>query len=252
MASDRPLLYSSLAGWFHLLTHPADYEEEAEIYRREILDACQFTPRTMLELGSGGGNNASHLKAHFEITLTDLSPEMLALSRTLNPELEHIEGDMRTVRLGRTFDVVFAHDAVSYLPDGAGVGAAVQTAWEHLVPGGVALFCPDDLAETWEESTDSGGHNGDDGRGLRYVGWAHRTGIEAPRYNYDFAYLLREADGGMSVLQDRHICAAHPQATWLGAFEDAGFDVEMKELRHSEVEPGSTFHFVARKEGIRD
>jgi trans-aconitate methyltransferase len=249
MASDRPLLYSSLAGWFHLLTHPKDYEEEAEIYRREFMDACAFTPRTLLELGSGGGNNASHLKKHFEITLTDLSPEMLALSKTINPELEHFEGDMRTLRLGRQFDLVFAHDAVSYLRDEASVRAAVQTAWEHLAPGGVALFCPDDLAEQWNESTDSGGHNGDDGRGLRYVAWAHRRGMEAPEYSYDFAYLLREADGSMSVLHDRHICAAHPRDTWLKAFTDAGFEVEMKELRHSEVEAGSTFHFVAVKPG---
>ena len=70
---------------------------------------------TLLELGSGGGNNASHLKHRFECTLTDLSPEMLALSRTLNPECEHIEGDMRTLRLERTFDAVFVHDAIAYI-----------------------------------------------------------------------------------------------------------------------------------------
>jgi hypothetical protein len=40
---------------------------------------------------------------------------MLALSMTVNPECEHIEGDMRTLRLGHTFDAVFLHDAVMYL-----------------------------------------------------------------------------------------------------------------------------------------
>ena len=39
--------------------------------------------RTLLELGSGGGNNASHLKARFECTLTDLSPDVLALRRSI-------------------------------------------------------------------------------------------------------------------------------------------------------------------------
>ena len=76
-------------------------------------------PGTLLELGSGGGNNASHLKARFNCTLTDISPDMLALSRTLNPECEHLEGDMRTLRLGRTFDVVFIHDAI-VVPDDRG------------------------------------------------------------------------------------------------------------------------------------
>ena len=41
------------------------------------------------------------------MTLVDLSDGMLAVSRQLNPECEHHLGDMRTVRLGRTFDAVW-------------------------------------------------------------------------------------------------------------------------------------------------
>lgn len=247
MADERPLMYSELASWFHLLTAPADYEEESGIYLRDLREACAFEPKTMLELGSGGGNNASHLKKHLEMTLTDLSPEMLALSKTLNPELEHIEADMRTLRLGRQFDLVFAHDAVSYLLTEDDVRAAIRTAWEHLRPGGVALFGPDDLAEHWAEAEDCGGHSDTSGKGMRYLEWAHRRGIESPRYYTDYAYLLREADGTVRVAKDRHTCAAHPRATWVAAFEDQGFTVEVKELVHSEVDAGSTFHFVARK-----
>ena len=111
-------MYSDLAPWFHLLTHPSDYTDEAEFVTRVVDEVVGEDARTLLELGSGGGNNASHLKARFECTLTDLSPEMLALSRTLNPECEHLEGDMRTLRLDRTFDIVFIHDAISYLTTG--------------------------------------------------------------------------------------------------------------------------------------
>jgi trans-aconitate methyltransferase len=46
------------------------------------------------------------------LTPVDLSTEMLAISRTLNPECEHIAGDMRTSRLERRFDAVFIHDAI--------------------------------------------------------------------------------------------------------------------------------------------
>src|SRR3990170_737134 len=110
-ALSSPKLYSDLASWFHLLTAPEDYGDEAEYYTRLIVEACEALPRTLLELGSGGGNSASHLKAHFDMTLVDLSPQMLEVSRSLNPECEHIVGDMRTVRLGREFDAVFVHDA---------------------------------------------------------------------------------------------------------------------------------------------
>ena len=98
-------LYSEFADWFHLLTAPADYAEEAAHYRAALLAACEGPAETLLELGSGGGNNASHLKHRFACTLTDLSPRMLAISAALN-----LEGDMRSLRLERTFDLVFAHD----------------------------------------------------------------------------------------------------------------------------------------------
>src|SRR6059058_4645207 len=115
MPDELPRLYTDLAPWFHLLTAPAEYVEEAEFFRRAFLEAADVPPRTLLELGSGGGNIASYYKRHFQATLVDLSPQMLALSRRLNPECEHIQGDMRTVRLGRVFDAVFVHDAVVYL-----------------------------------------------------------------------------------------------------------------------------------------
>src|SRR5512142_3025896 len=132
-----PALYRELAGWFHLLTAPEDYTEESALYTKTIVGACATPPRTLLELGSGGGNNASHMKAHFQMTLTDLSAEMLDVSRRLNPECEHIQGDMRSVRLGRLFDAVFIHDAISYMLTEADLARAIETAYIHCRPGGL-------------------------------------------------------------------------------------------------------------------
>ena len=58
-------MYSDLAPWFHLLTHPSDYGDEAAFVSRVVDDVGDGESHTLLELGSGGGNNASHLKAHF-------------------------------------------------------------------------------------------------------------------------------------------------------------------------------------------
>ena len=107
-----PKLYTDLAPWWPLLSAPEDYEEEAAFYGQALVDGCSGPLRTLLELGIGGGNNASHLKARFEMVLVEPSAGMRAVSRGLNPECEHVEGDMRTVRLGRHFDGVFVHDAV--------------------------------------------------------------------------------------------------------------------------------------------
>ncbi|MGZ5294917.1 MAG: class I SAM-dependent methyltransferase, partial [Actinomycetota bacterium] len=120
---DAPRLYGDLAGWFHLLTAPADYAAGAAHALTTFTGALGEPPATILELGSGGGNHASHMKARATLTLTDRSPAILALSRTINPECEHVAGDMRTLRLGRTFDAVFVHDAISYLTSEADLRA---------------------------------------------------------------------------------------------------------------------------------
>ncbi len=89
----------------------------------------------MLELASGGGNNASHLKAHFQMTLVDVSSPMLRESQRINPECEHLVGDMRSLRLDRRVDSVFVHDAVDYLTNLDDLLAAMATAHLHLKPG---------------------------------------------------------------------------------------------------------------------
>jgi SAM-dependent methyltransferase len=127
---DSPRLYTDLADWWPLLSAPAEYAEEAAIYLDALVAACARRPRTLLELGSGGGNNASHMKGRFEeVVLVDRSPGMLAVSRALNPGCEHVEGDMRTVRLGRQFDCVFVHDAVCYMTTEDDLRRAVETSF---------------------------------------------------------------------------------------------------------------------------
>src|SRR5678810_754859 len=68
MKPDGPKLYSKLASWFHILTAPRDYAEEAEFARGLLSPSIDSSNVSVLELGCGGGNNASHLKAHFTMT----------------------------------------------------------------------------------------------------------------------------------------------------------------------------------------
>jgi len=222
---DQLPLYTELAPWFHLLTAPADYEAGATHALRVFTQALGEPPATILELGSGGGNHASHMKAHATLTLTDASRGMLALSRTINPECEHVEGDMRTLRLGRTFDAVFVHDAISYLTTEGDLSAALETVSVHLRPGGAAILEPDHVRETYADGTDHGGHDGGavDGRALRYVQWRWDPDPRDDWYLDDFAYILREADGVTHVVQDRHRLGMFPRATWFRLLDQAGF-----------------------------
>lgn len=241
-----PRLYRELSSWWPLLSAPEDYVEEAEIYRKALVDACAFEPETLLELGSGGGNNASHLKAHFTLTLVDVSEGMLEVSRALNPECEHHRGDMRTVRLGREFDCVFVHDAVCYMTTETDLRQAMETAFAHLKPGGAALFAPDHVRENFRPSTGHGGHDGDV-RSLRYLEWSWDPDPTDTTCVVDFAYLLRSADGRVEVAHDRHVEGLFPRSDWLRLLAEIGFDARVVPVEHSELDPGTYELFVATK-----
>jgi SAM-dependent methyltransferase len=240
-----PKLYREYAEWWPLLSAPADYLEEATEYTRLILGASNGEARTVLELGSGGGNNASHMKASFDLTLVDRSPQMLAVSRALNPECEHVEGDMRWVRLGRTFDAVFVHDAIAYILTEEDLAAVFATAFEHTGSGGVALFVPDYVRETFEEAADHGGHDGPD-RALRYLEWTWDPDPTDSTHRMDLTYLFHEPDGSVHVELDEHVCGLFPRATWLGLIEASGFEVRAVPLTHDERPVGAEGFLAVR------
>jgi SAM-dependent methyltransferase len=239
-------MYDELASWWPLLSAPADYEEEAASYAAMLAAACDRPLRMVLELGSGGGNNASHLKAGFDMVLVEPSEGMRNISRVLNPECEHIEGDMRTVRLGRQFDAVFVHDAVCYMTSEPDLRLAIETAFLHCRPGGGALFAPDYVAENFQPSTDHGGHDSQT-HGLRYLEWTRDPDPADTTYVVDYAYLMRTPDGAVRVEHDRHVEGLFSRATWLRLLSDAGFEPRIVPLEHSELEPGSHEVFVARR-----
>jgi len=238
-----PSLYSDLAAWWPLLSAPEEYAEEAEFYRQALLSACASPPQTVLELGSGGGSNASHLKHYFRMTLADRSPDMLAVSRALNPECEHVQGDMRTLRLGRLFDAVFIHDAIMYMTSEHDLRQAIETAFVHCRPGGVALFAPDCIRETFRPSTDHGGHDGPQ-RAMRYLEWTYDPDPADSTFLTDFAYLLREADGRVHVEHDQHVLGLFSRGDWLRLIIAAGFEARVLPFEHSQVEPGMVELFL--------
>jgi SAM-dependent methyltransferase len=243
-----PRLYRELAPWWPLLSAPAEYAEEAAFYRRLIIEACKRPPRTLLELGCGGGNNASFLKAHFRMTLVDVSPEMLTVSRALNPECAHLEGDMRTVRLRRRFDAVFIHDAIAYMTTERDLCGALETAFVHCRPGGAAIFCPDYIRENFRPATNHGGHDGQL-RSLRYLEWIWDPDPADTTYVADFAYLLREQDGSVRTEHERHVLGLFGRQDWLRLLAAVGFEARAVPFEHSEIDPGTHEVFVGAKAG---
>jgi trans-aconitate methyltransferase len=213
-----PRLYTDLADWFHLLTHPKDYVSEAKWIAAQLKIPGVKMP-ALLELGSGGGNNASHLKKHFDMTLTDISPQMLKLSKRINPDLPHKAGDMRALRLNKEFDAVLIHDAIMYMTSARDLSRAIKTAALHLKPGGMLLIQPDFLEETFEPKLDRGGHKGD-GRVLEYIATEKRRGA-TNKVDVKFTIKLTE-NGQTRLVADRHVVGLFARQTWLDTIKAAG------------------------------
>lgn len=239
-------MYTDLAPWWPLLSPPGEYEEEAAIYSAAILEHARGTPRTVLELGSGGGNNAVHLKSSFELTLVDLSEGMLAESRHLNPGLPHHQGDMRNVRLGETFDVVFIHDAISYITTREDLKRTMETASAHCAKGGLLLIAPDETRETFEPDTTCGGSDDGD-RGFRYMEWVWDPDPDDELIVTDYAFLIREPGGEVSVVHDRHVHGLFPRQVWLDTMASVGFEAYTKCYEHSEIPEGRELFIGIRR-----
>jgi trans-aconitate methyltransferase len=232
--------YDELAHWWPLFSPPEHYAVEAEDLLPRLGPPPTVRPATLLELGSGGGSLASHLKRHYRLTLTDRSRGMLAVNQAVNPECEHFRGDMRTLRLDRTFDVVLIHDAIMYATKPDDVLATLRTAAIHCRHDGTVAVLPDCVKETFTPGTDEGGSDGEDGRALRYLEWRWDPDPVDDTYTVDYAFLLREADGEVSVVHDRHVEGVFDRTQWLEWFTEVGLSA------HSSLDPWSRDVFIAR------
>ncbi len=218
-------MYRDLAYLWPLVSPVEEYVEEAEVLRAAFKDRLGPGRHSLLDLGIGGGHHIAPLVGDFDVTGVDLSPEMLAHSKRLNPDVDHHVGDMRTIRLDRKFDAVLIHDSIGHMLTENDLRAAVETAVAHLRPGGVLIACPDWCRETFpdEHVTHSTNRRGD-------------TSLTCIEYLYDpdptdttvellVFYLIRE-NGHVRVEQDRLIVGIFPKQTWFELVEQAGFDVD--------------------------
>lgn len=238
-------LYDDLTAWYRLIDPPQDHEGEAEVYAKALAEAMTPTAApTLLELGAGAGHNALFMKRRFRCTLTDISLKMLALSRELNPECEHLPGDMRSLGLDREFDAVFVHDAVCYITTLEDLSKVAEIAFTHTRRGGAALFAPDYVRERFAEK--SALMSADDAaRSLRGIEWAWDPNPADTHYRVEYALLLRDGDQVQAV-HDSHDEGVFTIAEWTETLERTGFRVAQVE-RPLDDDDYTDWVFVGRK-----
>ncbi len=219
-----PLLYAELVDWYRLVDPPADHADQSKQHAALLAQAIAGSAKTLLELGAGAGHNGLHMKQWFACTLTDLSEPMQALSKQLNPDCAHVLGDMRTMRLERTFDAVLVHDAIAYMATRADLEAAARTAFVHTRPGGAAIFEPDALRDTFVEGIEHEGSS-EGTRSVEFSMWSWDPDPADDACRVDFTFLLRHGTV-MRAVHDVHLEGLFTRAVWLEVLRGVGFTAE--------------------------
>jgi trans-aconitate methyltransferase len=245
LMSHQHKFYGELAPWWPLISPPEDYLDDAR-QALGLLASASIPACSVLELGSGGGHTASHLKNRFTMTLVDSSADMIEMSVRLNPECLHVVGDMRSVRLGTLFDAVFIHDAIDYMTTEEDLLKALRTAALHVRPGGVAVIMPDDVLEQFSATMDCGGHDDATGRGVRYLEWTWDPDPTDSWVQTEYSFVLRNADGTVTATHESHRFGVFPQETWLRLLRESGLRPRAVPEDTSEARTPRTF-FVATK-----
>jgi SAM-dependent methyltransferase len=213
-------LYQDLADWWPLISPPQEYAAEAG-YLAGVFAAAAVPVREVLDLGSGGGHIAVHLRGRLSLTLVDQSEQMLAVSRRLNPQCVHVQGDMRTIRLGRVFDAVLVHDAIDYVTSQAELSQVIETAFAHCRPGGIAVFVPDHVAETFQPVSGRGGGSSA-GRQASFREWTWDPDPADDWVQAEYEFVLQETGGSPQVVREAHRLGAFSREVWRARLTAAG------------------------------
>ncbi len=110
---------------------------------------------------------------------------------------------------------------------------ARATAFAHCRPGGVALFVPDCVRETFAPRTECGGHDGD-GQALRYLEWTWDPDPSDSTFLADYAYILHEADHPPRREYEQHTCGLFARADWLCLLTEVGFQAKTEQIELSD------------------
>jgi SAM-dependent methyltransferase len=233
-------MYRDLAWAFPIITPLEHYVEESEYFANVIRENARIEVNTLLHLGCGGGHNDHFLQRHFELTGVDISEEMLALAKKLNPEATYLLGDMRSIQLGRIFDALACLDAIPYMLTTDDLRSVFLTAWNHLEPGGVLLVVPDLFKESFQQNKTVPFTNSVGDVEITFVENYYDPDPSDDTYESTFIFLIRRGKK-LEVEVDRHICGIFTSDTWHRLLGEVGFEVRRTEFKAMDGETYPVF-----------
>jgi SAM-dependent methyltransferase len=209
------MIYAA-AGW--------DYAGDAAAIDALVRGRCHDA-RTLLDVACGTGRHLSFLRDHYDVEGVDIDLAMVEQARRALPRVPVWVGDMRTLELGREFDVVTClFGAIGHLLEDSELQDSITRMANHLVAGGVLVidgwFQPQDWTANRPPSTLSA-EDGD----VRVVRM-DRTTRDGDFSLIEMHHLIGTLEQ-VEYFREDHVLRLRPDAVIVAAMEATGLRVEV-------------------------
>ncbi len=221
--------YSRLAKYYDQMYSFIDYQGNATKLHKIIQQYRKSSGSSLLDIACGTGTHIKHLMGKYQATGLDLSKEMLGIAQEKCKDIEFIQGNMVTMDLGRSFDVITClFGSIGYLTTHDDLVKAINTFSKHLVQGGVVIIEPIFTLETARD-----GSMGIICLDLPEIKIA-RTNVsrkEDDLVYLDFHFLISTKENGTEHFVDPSPMGVFSRDTYLQLMQESG-------LSTSFIEPG--------------
>jgi len=139
----QQLLHNQLAKYYDRVYSFKDYLDEAVRLQNLIIKYSESGGNSLLDVACGTGLHLKHLKDDFSCTGVDISKSMLKIARKNVKGVTFKEADMKTLRLGKQFDVIMCLlSSIGYVKTAVSLEKTIWNFSKHLKKGGLALIEP--------------------------------------------------------------------------------------------------------------
>jgi len=231
------VLYGDLARYYDKIYQGKDYVKDIDRLQG-LLDRYGPPPGDeLLDIGCGTGNHVEILEKRFRCTGVDVEEEMLAIAREKVPSATFVEGDMRSIDLGREYDVVTSlFGTLGYARDEDGLWGTIENMARHLRPGGLMVVDPWYTPDRWIDGFVN--LTTVDEPELKIARVGHSTRIEEIS-RMELHYLVAEKGVGVRHYEEVHEMGLFEVELVLGSMREAGLDARFLEEGFADDDRGT-------------
>jgi ubiquinone/menaquinone biosynthesis C-methylase UbiE len=215
-------LYGRSAFYYDIIYSWKNYKKESEIISRFIRRYKKSPGNSLLDVACGTGNHIEYLKRKYSVEGLDVNRSMLNQAKRKHPDVRFYQGDMRTFRLGKKYDIITClFSAIGHVRARARLRKAISSMALHLKPGGLMELEPWITPGNWRVGYISANYVNRPNLKLARFGTAKLDG----RLSVNEMYHLVVSAKGVEYFTERLVMGLFSHSEYLGALKEAGLRV---------------------------